>query len=59
MTDAGQPIARIEPVEPEQPSAAAGAALLADMQRLATDIGKWWPADASAVETVREGRPDW
>lgn len=58
VTDGGRPIARIEPVDVEQPSLEAGEALLADMRRLATGIGTWWPADVGAVETVREGRRD-
>ena len=58
VTDEGRPIARIEPLVADQPSPEAGAALLADMQRLAVDVGRWWPSDASAVETIREGRRD-
>ena len=58
LTDAGQPIARIEPVASAQPSPEAGAALLADIQRLAAEIGRTWPPDVSAVEAVREGRRD-
>jgi antitoxin (DNA-binding transcriptional repressor) of toxin-antitoxin stability system len=56
VTDEGKPIARIEPLETEQPGPEAGAALLADMQRIAADIGRWWPAGADAIGTVREMR---
>ncbi len=58
LTDSGRVIARIEPVTPEPPDAEAAAALLADMQRLAQETGRWWPDGVSAVETVSEGRRD-
>ena len=56
ITYRGQVIARIVPAVPIRPDAATLDAIWADMDRLATEIGRKWPANVTAAEAVSEAR---
>lgn len=66
ISENGEIVARLIP-EPERPTGSDSAladqvrrahdrAILADMDRLAAEIGKDWPEGVSAVDAVRDGR---
>lgn len=56
ITYRGQVIARIVPAIPVKPDAAALDAIWADLDRLASEIGRKWPANVTAVAAVSEAR---
>jgi len=56
ITYRGQVIARIVPATPVKPDPATLDTIWADMDRLATEIGRKWPAKVTAAEAVSEGR---
>jgi prevent-host-death family protein len=56
ITYRGQVIARIVPALPVKPDSATLDAIWADMDRLASEIGRKWPAKVTAAEAVSEGR---
>jgi prevent-host-death family protein len=56
ITYRGQVIARIVPALPVKPDSATLDAIWADMDRLASEIGRKWPANVTATEAVSEGR---
>lgn len=59
ITDQGKVIARVVPAsEPEQPVKRDAKAFLAEIDRLATEIGASWKGNMDAVEAVRDVRRD-
>ena len=59
VTKRGKVIARIVPAsEPEQPLKRDAKAFLAEIDRLATEIGASWKGNMDAVEAVRDVRRD-
>lgn len=59
ITHHGKPVARIVPIRsPEPVDPASLERLFDDLDRLAEELGRAWPAGVGAVETVREVRRD-
>lgn len=58
ITYHGRVVARMIPVTTPQPTAADMAAVWADLDQLAAEIGARWPDGADAAETVAGGRRD-
>ena len=59
VTKRGKVIARVVPAsEPEQPLKRDAKAFLAEIDRLATEIGASWKGNMDAVEAVRDVRRD-
>jgi prevent-host-death family protein len=56
ITYHGEVIARLIPVNPPQPSHAAIAAVLADLEALSAEISAHWPDDVSALDAVQDVR---
>lgn len=56
ITYRGQVIARIVPVVSPAETAETARAVWADIDRLALEIGRRWPAGQTAATTVAEGR---
>lgn len=56
VTYHGRVVARLVPVNQPEVADDEMAAVWADLDQLAAEIGKTWPDDVSAVEAVSEGR---
>lgn len=56
ITYHGEVVARLVPVRPPVPAPDDVAALLTDLDQLASEISAAWPAGASAVDAVRDVR---
>jgi prevent-host-death family protein len=56
VTYHGRVVARLVPVNQPEVADDEMAAVWADIDQLAAEIGKTWPDDVSAVEAVSEGR---
>jgi prevent-host-death family protein len=56
ITHRGEVVARLVPVAPLLPAPEETAAILADLDQLAAEIGAAWPEGVSAVDAVREVR---
>lgn len=52
----GRVVARLVPVGPAGPADEQVAAVWADLDQLAAEIGACWPADATAADAVRDAR---
>jgi prevent-host-death family protein len=58
ITVRGRPVARLVPIGAVRAGKDDAAAVWADLDDLAAQIGSSWPPDTSATEAVREGRRD-
>jgi prevent-host-death family protein len=56
VTYRGRPVARLIPISGAGRTAKKAAAVWADLNRLAAEIGARWPARAKVVDAVREVR---
>lgn len=56
ITRHGRVIARLMPVSPTLPDTQELDAIWSDMDRLAEEIGRYWPEGVSSVEAVGEER---
>jgi prevent-host-death family protein len=56
VTYRGRVVARLVPVDPPTDADLDVAAVMRDLDELAEEIGRAWPAGVSAVDAVREGR---
>ncbi len=57
LVEDGRKVATITPVQPQRPySEEEGRAFLAELERMAEEIGKYWPEGVSAVDAVRDVR---
>lgn len=56
VTYRGRVVARLLPIGPTEPADEEVAAVWADLDQLAAEIGACWPAGATAADAVREGR---
>jgi antitoxin (DNA-binding transcriptional repressor) of toxin-antitoxin stability system len=56
ITYRGEVIARIVPAAPLAPDPEALAAVWADIDQVAAEIGRRWPPTVSAAQAVSEGR---
>ena len=58
VTYYGRVVARLVPAGPKPARPIERAAVWADLDQLAVEIGALWPKDVTAVEAVTEGRRD-
>jgi prevent-host-death family protein len=58
VTYYGRVVARLVPAAPTLPDRDELSPVWTDLDQLAAEIGARWPADATAVEAVAEGRRD-
>lgn len=56
ITHRGRLVAKLVPVEDKDGKRAKGSEVWAEMQALAEEIGRHWPAGVSATDAVREQR---
>jgi prevent-host-death family protein len=56
ITYRGKAVAKLVPVESLEDKRAEAAAVWAEMEELAREIGRHWPPDVSAAEAVSEQR---
>lgn len=56
VTNRGRVVAHLVPVSRQRSGGRKTAAVWADLDRLAAEIGAHWPAGKTAADTVREGR---
>ena len=55
VTYRGTVVARLVPVKPRKPNKK-DAAIWAELDQIAEEIGRYWPEDVSAVEAIRDVR---
>ena len=57
LVEGGRAVATITPVQSQPPySQEEATAFLAELERMAEEIGKYWPEGVSAVDAVRDVR---
>ncbi len=56
VTYRGQPVARLEPLEDPEEKRYRAREVLAEMDRIAESVTKYWPSGVSAVDAVAEDR---